>query len=340
MIKILFLMLPTLLFSCIWIDGTTIDGKHTYLDGRDYFFIPRLKHDINFSTPSTKLKEIIEKHKDKKSSPNEEKEFNAVVSMLKGDYNKSINSLLELNKIEPNRYSIASNLGTAYELNKDPKEALKWISEGIKRDPNSHYGTEWLHVLILKTKLKLQRDTNYLKKHHIIALPDKFKLEDNVTVDKKIIAIKNIKSAIFYQLNERVIFIKPKNSIVADLLYTLARIEAQTSNVEQGIELLKLSKEYGFLQTDLLENKMKQYISIRDTITLPYIYGYIKHNTDIVAFVVLMIFLLLLLLKKIKEAKKSENIIRDFLKGTVKVLLAVFITIILLYVILSIRMYI
>lgn len=295
MIRILFLMLPTLLFSCLWIDGTTIDGKHTYAGGRDYFFITRLKHDINSSSPSIKLKEIIEKHKDKKSSPNEKKEFNAVVSMLKGDYNISINSLLELNKMEPNRYSIASNLGTAYELNKDPKEALKWISEGIKRDPNSHYGTEWLHVLILKTKLKLQKEPNYLNKHHIITLPDKFKLTDSVIIDKKTIPIKKIKKALLYQLEERIVFVKPKNSIVADLLYTLARIEAQTSNVEQGIKLLKLSKEYGFLQTDLLKNKMEQYISIRDTITLSYIYTWAKH-VDFANIAILILFLLILLL--------------------------------------------
>ncbi len=45
-------------------------------------------YDINFSTPSIKLKEIIEEYKDKKSSPNKKKAFNAVVSMFKGDYNK------------------------------------------------------------------------------------------------------------------------------------------------------------------------------------------------------------------------------------------------------------
>jgi len=49
------------------------------------------------------------------------------------------------------------DLGTAYELAGKNEPALRWIREGLRRNPNSHKGTEWLHVKILEAKIEQEK---------------------------------------------------------------------------------------------------------------------------------------------------------------------------------------
>jgi hypothetical protein len=55
---------------------------------------------------------------------------------------------------------VAANLGTALELLGNKEEALHWIREGIRRNPQSHEGTEWLHAKILEAKIAAQKDAD------------------------------------------------------------------------------------------------------------------------------------------------------------------------------------
>jgi hypothetical protein len=121
-------------------------------------------------------------------------------------------------------------------------------------------------------------------------LPQKFTLDTNVSVNNKVHNIMGIKMAIERQLRERVIFIKPKDAIVADLLYTLARIDAQTSIVEGGLEYLELSKLYGFSNPKLLEEKRTIYSQIKDNVSLSY---HLKKwfSTESILYIVIFTFL-------------------------------------------------
>ena len=298
---LLYLIFPTFLFSCLWVDGTTLDGKYT---NRSLIFKAEiLKSYIYTENTKTKLAKIL-KDKNISRTKLEQEEFDAVVLILKGKYKQSINKLLKLNKQLSYKYSIASNLGTAYELNGDNKEALKWITEGIKRDSNSHYGTEWLHQLILKTKIKLQNNPNYLKHNRIIPLPLKFENNSSIIIENKTYSINEIENALSYQLKERVIFIKPKDAVVADLLYTLARIYAQTSSVESGLKYLKLSKLYGFSQPELLKEKEALYSKIQKNHSWNYYYQKIFRAEYIPNFIALLSLILLLFIFIYKIYKK------------------------------------
>jgi len=77
----------------------------------------------------------------------------AVAFVHQGKYSEAIALLQELERRYPGKYQVAANLGTAFELSGDNKQALQWIREGIRRNPKSHEGTEWLHVAILEAKL-------------------------------------------------------------------------------------------------------------------------------------------------------------------------------------------
>ena len=62
----------------------------------------------------------------------------------------------------PEDYNLASNLGTAYELSGENEKALNWIQKAMRLHPESHEGTEWLHVKILQAKIAGRSTTDTL----------------------------------------------------------------------------------------------------------------------------------------------------------------------------------
>ena len=235
---LILLLLPSLSQACLWLEGTTIEGEHKTFEDKTIssVFLKSSQHTSQYENFQQKFYR----------ENNQTQEYMALYNIMKGNYNKGIEELLNIENQTPNLYATASNLGTAYELNGDIASAIQWIKEGIKRDSSSHYGTEWLHLLILKTKLKLENNTSILEQTHMIPLPNHFTETTNIKINEKSYTISDIRTALFYQLRERLIFVKPKDKVVADLLYTFAKIEEQTTIVEESKILLSMAIEYGF----------------------------------------------------------------------------------------------
>ena len=140
--------------------------------------------------------------------------------------------------------------------------ALKWITRAIERNPNSHGGTEWLHVLILKAKIAAAKHPNRPLIEPLLGVPEQMQTSTQVTVQGTACSIGKIRSALSYQLTERLVFVKPKDPYVADLLYSYALIEGNLTAVENGLGLLKLAREYGFPDEELLERQEKRFGAI------------------------------------------------------------------------------
>jgi hypothetical protein len=131
--------------------------------------------------------------------------------------------LLAVEEAYPDKAIVAANLGTALELSGDNEEALRWIRVGVDRDPKEHYGTEWLHVMILEAKIALAKDPGWLAEHSVLGLdfgtqprplmPASMPLDES---GKPRTANANF-SAITYQLMERAKFVGRRDAIVADL---------------------------------------------------------------------------------------------------------------------------
>lgn len=129
--------------------------------------------------------------------------------LFAGRYGDAVTILIQLEKDFPGKYATASNLGTAYELTGDVDKALEWIKTGMVRNTDSHEGTEWLHVAILETKLKLKADPTWL--------------ETNSVLDGSQSLPREVKErALEYQLNERLYFIHENDPIMCDLMYQAA----------------------------------------------------------------------------------------------------------------------
>lgn len=175
-----------------------------------------------------------------------EREHAAIRHILTGNYDEAIAMLLAMESDYPGQYAVASTLGTAYELAGDNRRALLWITEGMSRDPESHGGTEWLHVKILEAKIAMESDPTYLASHPIVPYPPESEpglmLVDGVQDDTP---DAEVMDALFYQLKERMLFVKPEDPVVGDLLYSFSRLEQDRGSESGQAGLLKLARAYG-----------------------------------------------------------------------------------------------
>lgn len=172
--------------------------------------------------------------------------------ILLKQYDQAIKLYLEIEKMQPNRYSTASNIGTAYELMGQNENALMWIKKSVKIDPKSHENSEWIHVKILEAKIKGQQfyTTNFLLNTDFgTALLPKTTLSTSFLLDLHI--------ALYYQLNERISFVKPEEKIVAQLLFDLGNMAFIFGRYDNAKADFEQAKKYGF-SGQLIENRVKE----------------------------------------------------------------------------------
>lgn len=91
-------------------------------------------------------------------------------------------------------------------------------------------------------------NTELLKKEHILPFVKTIErsAEFYFEYDVRHLELRAILEALYFQLGERLLFVKPKDPVVADLLYCLATIEAKTRILEPAVELLAMAREYGY----------------------------------------------------------------------------------------------
>lgn len=167
-------------------------------------------------------------------------------------YEEAIKLYLGIEKIEPNRYSTASNIGTAYELLGQNENALKWIKKSVELDPKSHNNSEWIHVKILEAKIKGEQF--YTAK---FLLNTEFGIDSLPISQMKKQQLQELSDALYYQLNERISFVKPKEKIVAQLLFDLGNIAFLLGNYYDASADYEQAKLYGY-KGQLIERRIEQ----------------------------------------------------------------------------------
>ena len=183
-----------------------------------------------------------------------EQENDKAVALVKvGRLEEAVSLLLALEKKSTGHYSVAANLGTAYELQGKDELALEWIRKGIERNLDSHQGSEWLHVRILETKIKLKEQPDWLKNHSVAgldfgqdALPSRPSPESlPLGNDGKPLSFLRAHAGLGYQLSERLRFGKPQDPVVADLLMDYGQGAFLLEGGRWSSMLLTASRQYG-----------------------------------------------------------------------------------------------
>ncbi len=255
------LILISLLFThsasaCINVEGTNLHGEHRRTEGR---FPAHQLQDAFLIEPADKLDQLLASQVQRPPGSAAEKEFHAVKELLSGNHDLAITLLQQLEAAHPDRYSTAANLGTAYELKDDLDSALKWIQEGIRRNPDSHHGSEWVHVEILKARIQLRENPRYLHDHRIIPIPDDLAENTTLSIGGHSYSPRQAYKAIFYQLQERMVFVKPPDPVVADLIFTLARIESHISTIDSARLLVSMSSTYELADPSIATREFERY---------------------------------------------------------------------------------
>ena len=280
---VLLLIAATTAHACINMEGVSIDGNYVMVPAdMDTPIVTHLRESMR-KKPSSRIQTLANS-----TNPSE---ADALRDMFTGHYAAAIEKLEALETSAPGNYSTAANLGTAYELAGDNKNALHWITEGMKRNDYSHHGTEWLHKKILEAKIAMESDADHLTKNHILPFPESPNQNRNFTYsyDGRSIHWEELLKALRYQLGERMLFVKPTDPVVADLLFSFATLEANTRVLEPAVELLQLAKEYGYHDSAELDARMARYQKTIDNTW--------KFTTkDILNNVVGLVFLCLLLM--------------------------------------------
>jgi tetratricopeptide (TPR) repeat protein len=146
-----------------------------------------------------------------------------VALVMAGRYSEAEKILRAAENSKPAQPKTAFNLGTALELAGKNDEALFWIYEGLRRDPHDHQKTEWLHAKILEAKIHLSRDPDWLVDHTVLGLTfgtrqfPEMPQQAIVDATGKRLTLREIQTAIEYQLHERLKFVASSDPVVGDL---------------------------------------------------------------------------------------------------------------------------
>jgi tetratricopeptide (TPR) repeat protein len=158
-----------------------------------------------------------------------------------GKANEAIIILDSLLKSHPNEYNILANLGTAYEIKGENKKALELLTKAVSINKNSHYGSEWIHLNILKHKI----DKEAFPIENIINLGiNGNKSQWNTNKWTYPIPADTLLKSIAYQLHERIGFIAPKDAIIGRLIFDFAEIIAKTKSKEDALPFYDYAMYY------------------------------------------------------------------------------------------------
>lgn len=187
----------------------------------------------------------------------------AVAYIIDGRYPEAAGILRSIEKEHPGLPRTASNLGTALELSGEYPEAIRWIREGIARNPGDHEGTEWLHAKILEAKMAIARDPKWLDTHNVLGVD--FGMDDRphtpVTLPAdhlgKAIPLEEVEKAMNYQLAERLKFVTSPDLVVASLYRSRADIAYLLGSLDAP-DYYEAAKFFGMMDP-LIERRTKQF---------------------------------------------------------------------------------
>ncbi|WP_128330588.1 tetratricopeptide repeat protein [Apibacter sp. HY039] len=166
----------------------------------------------------------------------------------------------EAEKIEPGLYATAANMGTTYELLGDNENALQWIEKALKIDSTSHESSEWIHVAILKAKIKGETNLTALS-----LIGQDFGNENIPSSGLNEEKLNKLAKEIFYQLDERINFIKPKDAIVAELMFNLGNIYFLLNDATSALRVYDEARVYGY-SSELFERRYRTLMDIHQNL--------------------------------------------------------------------------
>lgn len=254
--------------ACLWTYATNLDGRvdevNSLPPGAFASGVISKQSRESWLARAKDLKQQSEKQPDNHKLRNDY----AVMLARAGELTEALAVLNDIEATNPGLYPTAANLGTVYELSGDVEKSLHWIQEGLARNPQSHSGSEWLHVRILQAKQKMADDPDWLKTHSILGLNFGDEPRPVQPTNEEFAALgesqswENLDSHLTIQLRERTSLVEPPDAIVADMLSDLSNVLALKGQLENAIAVAELAQRYEPPRGELLQLRLERFRKI------------------------------------------------------------------------------
>ncbi|MBC7487473.1 MAG: tetratricopeptide repeat protein [Cytophagaceae bacterium] len=223
-------------FACMQENRVLLDGQLIHTMGRDFNNENYWKREFGSIYHLHELDSLWKTNK----SITDYNDYGVQLVYLKR-YKEALVVFQNIERMSPGRYNTLANMGTTYELLGQDKLALEWIKKAVAKNPKSHFGSEWFHVKILEAKIKGPSSWNST---FLIGTDFGTDSIPKSTRSKK--ALRSLTEDIFHQLLERMKFIKPKDEMMAILLFEYGNLVALTDDATSSYRVYSIAKAYGY----------------------------------------------------------------------------------------------
>lgn len=169
-------------------------------------------------------------------------------------YQEAKRVFIDLKQKKSEDYAALANLGTLYELSGKTDSALYWIRKSVEINPASHDSSEWIHVNILA--YKLLKPKTAISSQALIGTD--FGTDSIPTSKLSSKEMETLKHHIYHQLTERMSLVKPKDKIVAQLLFDLGNLVALTNDLTSALHVYEKAISYGY-HDPLIEKRIQKF---------------------------------------------------------------------------------
>ncbi|MCB9232643.1 MAG: tetratricopeptide repeat protein [Bacteroidia bacterium] len=158
-----------------------------------------------------------------------------------GHRKQALKLMLWLNQGHPNEYNIIANLGTLYELNGNLDSASYFIGKALELNKDSHHGSEWVHLAILKAKKEITNDPEWVKSHNVLGLDPKRKLKKE---ENALDLVRDSVGHVFYQLEERIPYTPEPNILMAKIMVELGAMLEKHLSIGDAVSAYRIAEVY------------------------------------------------------------------------------------------------
>ncbi len=278
--------------ACLWTYATNLDGQVEEIESvQPGAFATGLVSKMSRQSWLARA-EDLKQRSDQQPANHELRNDYAVMLVRAGELTEALAVLNDIEATKPGLYPTAANLGTVYELSGDVEKSLHWIQEGLARNPQSHQGSEWLHVRILQAKQKLVEDPDWLQAHSILGLNFGDESRPLRPSDEELAVLggsqnwDDLNSHLTFQLRERTSLVDPPDAIVADLLCDLSTVLALSGQLENAIAVAELAQRYEPPRSELLQRRLEHFRKIAFNANKPLFHNIELLNIGLTRFVI------------------------------------------------------
>ncbi len=227
------LYLGTLSFACGNEYGHNLEGSRVYTE---FFYLSDHHRSFDKEAIQRALDNAITKRGQTEDDFKNESNI-ALYYMKLGEVKKALQILEPLAKEYPGEYTILANLGTAYELDGQLNKALQHIKKGYEINPDSHLGSEWIHIKILEAKIRAKSNPSSLLDQPIVTLADLEAHEADLEtrhVNRRVMG-EALSNQMALQIRTRVPFTPAPNKVITNLLKTYAQYAEKYETYENAL---------------------------------------------------------------------------------------------------------